>query len=474
MKAIICGFHGADDDKIISSLALKYGNDLTILISSTQANLTGIKKKQKYNFHDLAYGTVKDADLKNMGPLDTKIIEEMSEPQSIYMRMLDRLEIKRGHKLPYDERRQLFEIDLRIMNHILSQGKIDLCIFDYVPHLGFDYLLYELCRHKGIRVVMQCYSLAIAGRTVSRYFLNDIKNPLPKLEQVYDNPDFNGLTDRMKAYIDYYRRDKEDIISFVTIEVFQKKQSKIVKYLKSTIRMLKMRDKRLIPAAKLRIKEIFYLKDIKKYIKNSSQNPQPNERYLYFPLHYQPECTSSPMGFEYANQFLAINLISTLLPEDVVLYVKPHPNPSLTTRKQFYQRVAACRQVHLLPFEANTYDLIDNSLAVVTLTGTAGWEAVVREKPVLMFGHYFYQYAPGVYQVESIEDCKSALDRIIKGEFEFDLKRLEMFLDQLSLYLVDGYLGNDFESIYKIGKEENVQNTINGYIDFVEDPENWL
>ena len=51
--------------------------------------------------------------------------------------------------------------------------------------------------------------------------------------------------------------------------------------------------------------------------------------------------------------------------------------------------------------------LIDHAQAVVTLTGTAGLEALLRGKPAFIFGYAWYRQFPGVY---SLQD-ETGLDR---------------------------------------------------------------
>ena len=44
----------------------------------------------------------------------------------------------------------------------------------------------------------------------------------------------------------------------------------------------------------------------------------------------------------------------------------------------------------------NTISLIKGSVAVATITGTAGWEALFHGKPVIAFGLAWYRWAQGV------------------------------------------------------------------------------
>ena len=49
---------------------------------------------------------------------------------------------------------------------------------------------------------------------------------------------------------------------------------------------------------------------------------------------------------------------------------------------------------------SSPYSLIDNSLAVATATDSSWIDPFTRNKPVLMFGKRFYQFAPGIYKIQ--------------------------------------------------------------------------
>jgi capsule polysaccharide export protein KpsC/LpsZ len=75
----------------------------------------------------------------------------------------------------------------------------------------------------------------------------------------------------------------------------------------------------------------------------------------------------------------------------------------------------------------STLQLIDNAVAVATITGSAGWEAFLSGKPVMKFGNSFYQYAPGVFNVKSEKQMEVAVSEIFNG-FEPDFNKIKSFL----------------------------------------------
>ncbi|MBE0417158.1 MAG: hypothetical protein IBX63_05295 [Coriobacteriia bacterium] len=144
--------------------------------------------------------------------------------------------------------------------------------------------------------------------------------------------------------------------------------------------------------------------------------------FVYFPLHYQPERTTMPEGGHFEDQRLVVDLLSEALPEGWLLYVREHPtqligDPTLEAERgrsaTFYDDVLRHRNVRLVSTTVPSWELIDASRGVATLTGTAGWEALVRGKRVLAFGDAWYRWMEGCSYVperEALSEATSLLD----------------------------------------------------------------
>lgn len=71
-----------------------------------------------------------------------------------------------------------------------------------------------------------------------------------------------------------------------------------------------------------------------------------NEKYVYFPLHLQPEMTTSTLGKEYNDQILAIERVARIIPEDWYIYVKENPLQTNAYRdKYFYKRLQGIKKL---------------------------------------------------------------------------------------------------------------------------------
>ena len=94
---------------------------------------------------------------------------------------------------------------------------------------------------------------------------------------------------------------------------------------------------------------------------------------IYFPMHYQPELTSCPLGGHYTDQWLIIKMLDALLPEGYYLYVKEHPKQEAAGRyKDYYQDIVKhTKRTVLVDTTVASSKLMESCKAVVSITGTA-------------------------------------------------------------------------------------------------------
>ena len=146
-----------------------------------------------------------------------------------------------------------------------------------------------------------------------------------------------------------------------------------------------------------------------------------NSPFVLVALHMQPEATTCPLGGQYVDQLLMVKHLHDNLPNGWSLYVKEHSaqfkshfDRSIGRSKDFYRYMDGLPNVRLISSELSSFELINKSKAVATVTGTIGWEALVNGIPVLAFGNAWYSSCSGCYEVDSSSDVKKALSEIEK------------------------------------------------------------
>jgi len=130
--------------------------------------------------------------------------------------------------------------------------------------------------------------------------------------------------------------------------------------------------------------------------------PVPNEKYVLYPLHMQPEASTLVQGPMFLDQVALLRDIAVSLPVGHRLYVKEHLSNRGRRPVSFYQAIRAIPSVRLLGPDTDTWSLIRGASAITVISGTMGWEGVLFDKPVVIFGEVFYDVLPHVYRAKNV------------------------------------------------------------------------
>jgi hypothetical protein len=128
-----------------------------------------------------------------------------------------------------------------------------------------------------------------------------------------------------------------------------------------------------------------------------------NQKILYFPLHFQPELTTSPDGGIFSQQWSAIKALADNFKEGYVILVKEHPSQFLINSKHvrseiFYKAILSiASNIKLVSLDLSSDKILSSTSGVVTITGTVGFEAILNQKPVLFFGDAKYNTVTGAF-----------------------------------------------------------------------------
>ncbi len=308
-------------------------------------------------------------------PYDKAVYESVHRDFFQYFLFQNRLKKIYAKDYRFYDHLDFFNLYFQFFFHLLTEKKVEIVLFQNLPHLGIDYIVYRIARALNLRTIMFHQSLFS-----NRFFY------------VKDIEDF-GIFAAMKsrpggepAEIRLPRGFKPDLF-------YMRKQSFASRWLKPDRLKKSLQD-----AKKLRSQ----LGPYRRYRRNleamTARDCDLSAPYVYFPLHLQPELTTSILGGKYIDQALAIEHLSELLPEGWFIYVKENPKQSSEYLRGvgFFRRLAAIDRVRIVPRGTDTYTLLDHCRFVATVTGTAGWEAICSGKKALVFGKAWYRSLPGV------------------------------------------------------------------------------
>lgn len=163
------------------------------------------------------------------------------------------------------------------------------------------------------------------------------------------------------------------------------------------------------------------LYNLRKYQEISFDFFDRSKKYYFYPLHLEPEAVVLYWGENlYTNQVKLIENIAAQLPPNTFLYVKDHPHYEGYRSVEDYKRIKQIPNVKLLHSKLPGKEIIKNSIGVITINGTSGFEALLLNKHVIIFGNAFYQCSERVKKIYNIRELKNVIYSLKDSNYEDD------------------------------------------------------
>lgn len=340
----------------------------------------------------------------------------------------------------------LFNLIVNYYYYNYKKYDIRLLILNRAPHVGHDLLKYLVAKEMGIKTLILEQSL-FPNRFFYYWDIND--------HGLFKTSDKIFQTEHFKIE-NKFEKDLFYMKSLYGRKSFKEKLLTIYQTpFNSLLREILSPDHRQQAFYRFKLK-----KDFDK-LSNEIVNRHINLElpYVYFPLHLQPEKTTSTWGGVFTDQLLAIERLSSMLPQGWLIYVKENPKQTFFMRgKWFYKRVKAINNVVMVPSNFDTYSLLKNCQFTATITGTVGWEAITGGKAVLVFGWgVWYKSFPGVFQYHPSINISDIVN------YKINLNALEIQLNDLLRKTGQGVIYNKrgYKTIVpNYSKENNINNII--------------
>ncbi len=472
---------------VAAELRDKYGWDICYFVGKGRLREKSLKLFPRAVFH------TKAAFLKNLIPdgceavapshLDKELLSALSLYESIFMKMMDRYNY--DGSLTYQKRVSHYHFMLSYWKGALEHFRPDVIVYSVSPHLGYDYASYAVSRIMNIPTVMfertslpgfvyPVTSFEDGSEIIRRSYINALKTIEKKKI---------SLTPETAAYIEKLSQDYESAMPFhLRYKLTHFKNRGDVG--KTALLLLRIaRDfiiAQVFKRGNLHFLRKGYYKSIgllkkKKLLAHYRQLAHAvnlKRPYVFVALQCEPERQTCPVGGVFGNQYLMINLLSRVVPEGWKIYVKEHPSQfkayqmaERAKTAEYYDLIASTPKVKLVPLTYNSFNLIDCAQATATVSGTVGWESVLRGKPTLMFGHSWYQDCKGIFVTHTREDCRKAI-RKIKNGYTIDMDEVKCFAQVVESCSVRGYIDRLYEKMKIIPPEENVENLAKSIFEF--------
>lgn len=415
-------------------------------------------------------------------PPNKELLEKLYETESLTLTMLNLFRSKDS----VSERKHHYYRMVWYWLGVLRKYQPDVVVLSYIPHYAYDFVIYSIAKLLGIKV-LTFIDTRIPGRLLplkdiwkgsdwlqkelelnrgKNFSVNDLAEDIRKYYLKTTNKDFNEMPGNLR-----FLKNKHSLLN----RLFSSKAKESIK--DGTIfrkvfgllwRMWWNGDFRIL--AKKFVLQISYLvrDNLKKEYQRCQQAPDWSKKFIYVPLQVQPECSTSPQGGVFVDQILMLETLSAALPENWLIYVKEHPIQWLRFRLEFsgykyqgyYKQISKIKNVKIVPIETSSYKLNNESQAVATITGAAGWEATLWSKPALIFGYPWYLDCPTVFKVKDVESCRRALEKIKNG-FKVESQQTINYLKSFDDATIRAYIAPSAGEGSDLSKAESMNNITN-------------
>lgn len=199
---------------------------------------------------------------------------------------------------------------------------------------------------------------------------------------------------------------------------------------------------------------------------------RPGKPIIYLPLQMIPEATVD----YWCEDLAAVNydeyLISLVrqLGTHFTILVKEHPNVLGYRNPKLYRSLSAEASVVFAPTATVSQELIEVADAILVWTGSVGFEAAIRGKPVLTTCQPYYQVGPLFMRIDPLTSAASIMDFIASaGSVSLQAAREDLINHVLSgalpgRYIIDGsWSASDPEHI---GYAKNIAKQLESHLNF--------
>ncbi|MBM3555095.1 MAG: hypothetical protein FJX47_06025 [Alphaproteobacteria bacterium] len=135
----------------------------------------------------------------------------------------------------------------------------------------------------------------------------------------------------------------------------------------------------------------------------------PEGPFVLFLLHRQPEASTSSQAPRWVDQERIIEQMAINAPHGMRIVVKENPQSLGLRGVEYFGHLERLPNVHLCHPAVDTPTLLRRMEALVTITGSAGLEAVLMGKRVAVLGRPYYAAFSGVRQIAAPDEIWPAL-----------------------------------------------------------------
>lgn len=320
------------------------------------------------------------------------------------------------HKFTDNEILSILEMECKFFEKVIEEIKPDF-LSTYITTLHYHELLYQICKYQGIKTLVLGPSKIGYRMMLSKKSL--IMDNFQKTNKKITYRSFEALKDYLDNY-NPYRETNEYTTKHFDQNIIQRYKPIINFFISGRTESYRQRYTNLGRSKSKVLQNKISLFFKKKYRnsfinKNFISTIDKYTPFIYFPLHQEPERNLLIDSPYYTNQIEVIKNISISLPVDYTLLVKEHPVQRVLGWREtsYYKQIMDMPNVIMVHPSVKPDILLKQCSLVITVTGTAGMEALFYKKSVILFTENFYSSIPSVIKIDHIENLPKTIQKAL-------------------------------------------------------------
>ena len=162
------------------------------------------------------------------------------------------------------------------------------------------------------------------------------------------------------------------------------------------------------------------------------------------------------------DQLKILDLLSKTIPQNWEIYVREHPSQFISANARygekyrsvrFYQEIKKTPRTRIISLECDHFNLIDNAKASISITGTSGWESILRGVPSINFGYSWYRFCEGSFYVDNSKSLLEVINTISNG-YSIDDRKVKAFVHTIQMNSYNTFLGNFLRNNESVSEQE--------------------
>ena len=268
---------------------------------------------------------------------------------------------------------------------------------------------------------------------------------------------FEKFVSEKEKGTNFWQRIKKELAPYYHIYCWYFQKNTRMNFLKSTGVTIDYRPPKII------LRDHYSRKKYQKFMDNFKYYPFDKlNKFVYFPLQFQPEASIDVMAPFFSNQIEVARLVAMSLPNGYVLAVKEHPAMIGLRTPSYIEKIDRTPNVKLIDYRISSEKVLERADLIISPNSTSLAEAAFLRKPAIQLGDLGTTLKlPNVFKHSDMTTLTKKIKEVL--EFNLHTKEYENKLENFVAAVFDTGFNVNYMSIWEKGDKEKIENIWQAY-----------